>query len=119
MMTAQTRKTTVSIDEWKRNLRRSSRVKANFQLEVICNVNGERVLIPGYARNVSSEGIGVFIPANLGIDEKLELQFTLPKSELELTLKGIVRAVDEFFYGIEFLGLDAATKRLLRAFSLP
>ena len=119
MITLERYKPTVSADEWKRNLRRSPRVKTHFQLAIKYKVNGEKAVVPGYARNISGQGIGVLIPAHLEIDEPLELHFTLPGSQRELTLAGIVRACDEFFYGIEFLGVDAAARRVLRAFALP
>jgi hypothetical protein len=117
MMTEQTRKTTVSNDEWKRNVRRSARVKTNFQLKVWIMVNEQQTLLPGYARNISGEGICAFIPADLAIDQQVELQFALPGSARELTLQGIIRAVNEFQYGIEFIRPDSATKRVLRSFA--
>lgn len=119
MITLQNRKPTVSSDEWKRNLRRSVRVKINVQLTIRYTVDGREVIVTGYAHNISAEGIGTLIPTNLEIDQKLELQFRLPGSDRELTLQGIVRACDEFFYGIEFLGVDAGSRRVLRAFALP
>ena len=119
MIALETRKPVVTTDEWRRNLRRSARMKANFQLTITYTADGDKVIIPGYARNISAEGIGALIPANLGIDQKLELEFTLPRSHRELTLIGIVRSSDEFLYGIEFLDIDAAARRVLRAFASP
>jgi c-di-GMP-binding flagellar brake protein YcgR len=119
MMTIHTRKTTVSTLEWQRNLRRSARVKATFQMQIWTVVDGEKLLFPGYARNVSAGGVGAFIPANLEINQKLELQFTLPRSSKEIIVQGIVRSVDEFHYGVEFMGLDPAAHRVLRAFAMP
>ena len=109
----------MTTDEWKRNLRRSPRLKTNFELKIRYDIRGEQVLIAGYARNISGEGIGALIPANLEIDQTIEMQFTLPHSDRQLNLRGVVRAYDDFVYGIEFLDVAAATRRVLRAFALP
>jgi PilZ domain len=119
MIIYESRQPRLATHEWQRNLRRSARVKTNFQITIRFAKNGESIAVPGYARNICGEGIGAFIPADLEIDQKLELQFTLPGSNRELMVRGIVRAVEEFHYGIEFMELDANSRRLLRAFATP
>jgi hypothetical protein len=105
--------------EWKRNLRRSMRVKSNFPITVSFTVNGEKAAVPAYVRNMSAEGIGAFIPTALEIDHTVELQFTLPASSRELNLKAIVRAAEDFHYGMEFIELDASERCVLQAFTTP
>jgi hypothetical protein len=79
---------------------------------------GEKKLVPGYARNICQDGIAVFIPAEIPVDEKLELQFTLPGSSREITVHAIVRGIHKFQYGMEFTSLDATSKQLLAAMAV-
>ena len=118
MISLQTRSPMVTTDEWRRNLRRSPRLKTDFELQIRYNIHGEQVLIAGYARNISGEGMGALIPANLEVDQTIEMQFTLPHSDRQLNLRGVIRAYDDSVYGIEFLDVAPATRRVLRAFAL-
>jgi hypothetical protein len=99
----------------KRNNRRSPRAKINMHVKVWRRIKGEKKLVPGYSRNISQDGIAVFIPADLGVDEKVELQFRLPGLSTEVTVHAVVRGVNKFQYGMEFTSLDGAMKRLLAA----
>jgi PilZ domain len=99
----------------KRNNRRSPRVKINMHVKVWRCIKGEKKLVPGYCRNISRDGIAVFIPAQLAVDEKLELQFRLPGLSTEVTVHAVVRGVNKFQYGMEFTSLEDTMKRLLAA----
>jgi hypothetical protein len=79
---------------------------------------GEKKLVPGYARNICQDGIAVFIPAEIPVDEKLELQFTLPGSTREITVHAIVRSIHKLQYGMEFTSLDATSKQLFAAMAV-
>jgi len=104
--------------QWTRNIRRSPRAKINMHVKVWRRVNREKKLVPGYSRNISQDGIAIFIPAAIPVDEKVELQFTLPDSNREITVHAIVRGVNKFQYGMEFTSLDATMKRLLSALAV-
>jgi hypothetical protein len=98
-----------------RNNRRSPRVKINMHVKVWRRAKGEKKLVPGYSRNISQDGIAIFIPAEISAGEKLELQFTLPGLSKQITVHAVVRVVNKFQYGMEFTSLDSTMKRLLAA----
>ncbi|HST78313.1 MAG TPA: PilZ domain-containing protein [Verrucomicrobiae bacterium] len=99
----------------KRNNRRSPRAKINMHVKVWRRIQGEKKLVPGYSRNISQDGIAVFIPAHIAVGEKVELQFRLPGFSTEVTVHAVVRGVNKFQYGMEFTSLDGAMKCLLAA----
>ena len=103
----------------KRTKRRSPRAKINMHVKVWRRVNGEKKLVPGYSRNISQDGIAVFIPAQIRVDEKVELQFRLPGLSTEVIAHAVVRGVDKFQHGMEFASLEGAMKRLLAAAAFP
>ncbi|HET9183495.1 MAG TPA: PilZ domain-containing protein [Candidatus Angelobacter sp.] len=99
----------------KRNNRRSPRAKINMHVKVWRRVDGTKKLVPGYSRNISRDGIAVFIPAQIPVDEKVELQFRLPGLSTEVTVHAVVRGVEKLQYGMEFTSLEGSMKRLLAA----
>jgi|GEM_PF-1582883 hypothetical protein len=102
-----------------RKARRSHRAKISMHVKVWRYLKkGEKKLVPGYARNICQDGIAVFIPAEIPVDEKLELQFTLPGSSREITVHAIVRGIHKLQYGMEFTSLDATSKQLLAAMAV-
>lgn len=98
-----------------RKPRRSPRAKIGMHVKVWRIVKGQKKLIPGFSRNICQDGIAVFMPADIPVHEKLELQFTLPGSTREITVHAIVRGVNKFQYGMEFTSLDCMSKQLLGA----
>jgi len=101
-----------------RDTRRSPRAKISMHVKVWRRVKGGKALVPGFSKNICQDGIAVFIPADVPIHEKLELQFTLPGSSREITVQAIVRRVHNLQYGMEFTSLDANSKRLLGALAV-
>lgn len=96
-----------------RNTRRSPRAKISMHVKVWRRIKRGKTLVPGFSRNICQDGIAIFMPAQIPIHEKLELQFTLPGSSREITVQAIVRRVHNLQYGMEFTSLDANSKRLL------
>jgi hypothetical protein len=111
MITNQTGNT---IREWTRNQRRSPWARICMHVKVWRCIQGEKKLLPGYCRGISEDSIAVFIPAGIPLDEKLELQFTLPRSTRELTIQTIVNMSNKFDYRLEFTSLDAGAKDILK-----
>lgn len=106
---------TISASGSHRKLRRSPRAKIGMHVKVWRIVQGKKKLIPGFSRNICQDGIAVFMPADIPVHEKLELQFTLPGSTREITVHAVVRGVNKFQYGMEFTSLDGMSKQLLGA----
>ena len=105
----------VSTSGSQRKPRRSPRAKIAMHVKVWRMVLGKKKLIPGFSRNICQDGIAVFMPADIPLHEKLELQFTLPGSSREITVHAIVRGINKFQYGMEFTSLDGMSKQLLGA----
>jgi hypothetical protein len=114
MMSSNIRNQTISAN-WHRNLRRSPRARIDIVLKVWRHLDGEKQLICGRTRDISEHGIAAQVPADLEINEKVELQFTLPGSTNAITLKATVCAANERHYGFEFNSVDRLTKRTLGA----
>lgn len=104
---------TSAIHAAKSNLRRTPRSAIHMHLKIYRTIAGEKKLIPGYARNISEGGVAAFVPGHLATDERLEVQFTLPGTKTELTVKAIVRTVERFQYGLEFVKLEEGVRQLI------
>ncbi len=117
-MLTQVRNTTVSSGPVRKGVRRSPRAKISMHVKVWRRVKGQKKLIPGFSRNICQDGIAVFMPADIPVNENLELQFTLPGSTREITVQAIVRGINKFQYGMEFTSLDATSKQLLGALAV-
>ena len=102
----------------KLDLRGSDRRKINIHLKISTTVDGVTKLIPGYARNISDSGMGAFIPAQLPLGQAVEIEFSLPRSSQNITARAVVRAVNKFHYGLEFIALDEASKEQLHSVAL-
>jgi len=96
------------------DLRGSDRRKINIHLKISTTVGGTRKLIPGYARNISDSGLAAFIPAQLPLGHPVEIEFSLPRSSQNVMARAIVRAVNKFHYGLEFIALEEAAREQLR-----
>jgi PilZ domain len=101
----------------KSDLRQSRRYGINTHLKIFRLVNGEQKIIPGYARNISTGGMAAFVPAQLAIGETLEIQFAFPGFPENLTVSGIVRTIERWQHGIEFIKLDNAIERIIAEYS--
>ena len=96
------------------DLRGSDRQKINLHLKISTTMAGVRKLIPGYARNISDSGMGAFIPAQLPLGHTVEIEFSLPRSSQNVMARAIVRAVNKFHYGLEFVALEETAREQLR-----
>jgi len=114
MMSSLSRNQAISAD-WHRNLRRSPRARIDVVLKVWRHLDGEKQLVCGRTRDISEHGIAAHITADLEMNEKVELQFSLPRSTTPTTLHAIVCAANEHLYGFEFTSIDRLTKRTLGA----
>jgi hypothetical protein len=104
---------TTAVHAAKRNLRQTQRSAINMHLKIYRTIAGEKKLIPGYARNISEGGLAAFVPGHLSTDEWVQVEFTLPGTKTELTVKAIVRTADKFQYGLEFVKLEERVRQLI------
>src|SRR5437588_10466730 len=99
------------------DLRSSALHKINVHLKITTTLHGARKLIPAYALNLSDSGLSAFIPAELPPGHTVEIEFSLPRSQNVLA-RAVVRAINRFHYGLEFIKLEDAVKEQLRALAL-
>ena len=97
----------------KAGLRTSERRKIHAHLKISVIVNGVNKLIPGYAVNISETGIAAYVPAQLRIGDTVTVEFTFPRSSHTFSMQSIVRANTKFQYGMEFVGMNQATRDTL------
>lgn len=114
MISSNVRNQTISAN-WHRNLRRSPRARIDIVLKVWRHLEGEKQLACGRTRDLSEHCIAAHVPANMEINEKVELQFTLPNATTAITLRATVCAANEGLYGFEFDSIDRLTKKTLGA----
>ena len=98
----------------KLDLRGADRRKINMHLKISTTVAGARKLIPGYARDISDSGLAAFIPAQLPLGHLVEIEFSLPRSSQNVIARAVVRTVNKFHYGLEFIALEEAAREQLR-----
>ena len=97
----------------KSGLRTSERRKIHTHLKISATINGVTKLIPGYAVNISETGIAAYIPAPLRVGDTVTVEFTFPRSSHTFSMQSIVRANTKFQYGMEFVGMNQATRENL------
>ena len=103
--------------------RQHSRYEVDVSLRLFCL--GRPGATPGRTADISLGGMSFYVPLALEPGTSVQLQFSLPLSEVELRLTATIRKVDGFCYGVEFSRLGPVEKReiehvcrLLRAKSL-
>jgi hypothetical protein len=53
----------------------------------------------------------LFLPIELGIDTKIEIEVTLPHCSQQVKLEAVVRNRRSFAYGVDFINITAAQQR--------
>jgi len=83
--------------------RRWERYNVTLEVNVTAGVNGQNIRLGGQANDVSKGGMRLFVTRMLEPGTSLSLEFLLPYSSSELTLRGVVRNRAGFTHGIEFV----------------
>src|SRR5947209_7881602 len=99
----------------KADLRSSPRHKINVHLKISASMNGATRVIPGYARDISDSGVAAFIPTQLSAGHTVDVEFSFPRFGQTVSARAIVRAVNKFHHGLEFIGLEQAAREQLRS----
>lgn len=83
--------------------RRWERYNVTIEVNVTAGVSGKNVRLSGQANDVSIGGMRLFVTRMIEPGTSLSLEFLLPYSSSELTLRGVVRNRAGFTHGIEFV----------------
>ncbi len=105
-----------------RDLRRSPRYQVDVRLRLIVAKDGKNVVVHGRGNDISENGMAMFVAHELALEQRLEVEFTLPYSRQPLRVRIVVRNRNGYRYGVEFLTLSPPQKeeisRLCKALTL-
>ncbi len=73
--------------------------------------NGLLKIVHGRGSDLSQHGMCLFLPIELGIDTKIEIEVTLPHCSQQVKLEAVVRNRRSFAYGVDFINITAAQQR--------
>lgn len=94
-------------------IRRSRRVKVNFAIKLFAVVQQRRCVLQGRSHDLSDEGMAIYIPAELELGQKVQIEFILPNSAQRLGVSAIVRDCEGFRCGVQFDSLTATDRKAL------
>ncbi len=105
-----------------RELRRTPRYNVDVRLRLIVAKGDKNAVVHGRGNDISENGMALFVPHDLELDQTLEVEFTLPYSRQPLRLRIAVRNRTGYRYGVEFQSLTVPQKeeilRLCKALTL-
>ncbi|HQP10849.1 MAG TPA: PilZ domain-containing protein [Candidatus Omnitrophota bacterium] len=109
-------------DTYPEERRRSPRIDGSgIKVEYFPEKHTESI-IKTTAKNICGQGICVFMPEIIGLEETIHMKILLPGNETPLVTKGVIvwyssgGKADTFQAGIEFEGMSAADQRILSDF---
>lgn len=85
-----------------REQRRNARYQVDVRTRVFVTKNGIKKAIHGRGNDISETGMAVFAPQELLLEERIEVEFTLPYSRQPLLIGAVVRNRNGYRYGVEF-----------------
>src|SRR5579872_2214264 len=89
-----------------RDLRRNPRYKLDVRVRLIIHKDNGNQVVHGRGTDISETGMAVFVPHNMSVEERAELEFTLPYSRLPQRVVVNVRNRSGYRYGVEFMTLS-------------
>lgn len=105
-----------------RDLRRSPRYHVDVRLRLIVAKDGKNMVVHGRGNDISEDGMAMFVAHELALEQRLEVEFTLPYSRQPLRIGIVVRNRNGYRYGVEFRTLSVPQKeeiaRLCKALTL-
>ena len=89
-----------------RDMRRNARYKLDVRVRMIIRKDGGNVVVHGRGTDISETGMALFVPHNMSVEERAEIEFTLPYSRQPQRVVINVRNRNGYRYGVEFLTLS-------------
>jgi c-di-GMP-binding flagellar brake protein YcgR len=95
-------------------VRRWTRYKIDVRIKVTVNtVPGVTTAMYGRGSDISEGGMIAYIPSALRIGAKVQLELTFPGATNAVTLRAVVRNGGGFSFGLEFLDLEDAVRKMI------
>jgi len=118
----QMRTSTGNTPNSERELRRSPRYTVDVRLRLIVNKDGKNIVLHGRGNDISENGMALFVACDLQLEQRMEIEFTLPYSRQPLRVRIAVRNRNGYRYGVEFMSLSVLQReeilRLCKALTL-
>ncbi len=92
-----------------------ARYPVDFRVRLLAGSGDARAAYLGRAHDLSEGGMGLYMPAELALESKAEIEFTLPSSRQPIRLMAKVCTREGFKYGLEFLTLSSAQREMILA----
>jgi len=105
-----------------RDLRRNPRYKLDVRVRLIVRKDEGNQVVHGRGTDISETGMAIFVPHELPLEARAEVEFTLPYSRQPQRVVINVRNRSGYRYGVEFLTLSLNQReditRLCKALTL-
>ena len=89
-----------------RDLRRNPRYKLDVRVRLIIRNDKGNQVIHGRGTDISETGMAIFVPHQLSVEDRAEMEFTLPYSRQPQRVIVHVRNRSGYRYGVEFMTLS-------------
>ena len=101
------------LEDWC-EVRRWARYKIDVRIKItVKTAPGVTTAMYGHGSDISEGGMVACIPIALRIGAKVQLELTFPGATNAVTLRAVVRNSDGFRFGLEFVDLEDAVRKMI------
>ena len=93
------------------NRRRWERQPFDVPLRVVVDQSTEKTIVHARGVRLSEGGICLFAAANLPIGSHIKVEFTNPRTDESIRVRGKIRNRTVYLYGVEFLSDEFEDRR--------
>jgi c-di-GMP-binding flagellar brake protein YcgR len=93
--------------------RRWVRYRIDVRLKMNYQKDGQPAFAFGQGSDVSEGGMAAYIPVEVPVGERVELEIKLPYSKQQIRVSAVVRNRNDFRYGLEYDALPAQEREQL------
>lgn len=90
--------------------RRWSRAQAEIRAKISYQQQGTVQMSNGRTQDICEGGIALYVPIELELGARVELELTIPRSRAPLRVPAMIRDRIGFRYGMEFLVINKAQR---------
>ncbi len=105
-----------------RDRRRFQRLSIDLRVRVFAKIAGRWEVSYGRGHDLGEAGMAIYVPLELKVGQEIQIEFEASLVHVKFGVRGLVRNVRSYRYGIEFLQLSLQElkelKRLLRVIAL-
>jgi c-di-GMP-binding flagellar brake protein YcgR len=91
-------------------VRRWQRVKIEVHIKVRVQKSGRTEFVHGQGNDVSEGGMAAYVPADLCVDDQIEVEIVLPYGKRPVSFSARVCNRNGFRYGLEFVNVAEANR---------